>query len=125
MRSQPNTDLSPEAYFEAGVIGFCGEPQFAGHRNHTLLNPTAMIDVLSKSTRDCDRGMNFEHYRTLPSLQYLTIAQDKVDAEYWTRQREHLGLLAENKDIVLNYAIAEYRMRPRANRGLRKGEIPK
>ena len=87
-------------YTYPDVVVVCGEPQFADDQDDTLLNPTVIIEVLSKSTRDYDRGMKFEHYRTLPSLlEYLTIAQDKVHVEHWTRQQEHLGLLAEYNDL--------------------------
>jgi Uma2 family endonuclease len=78
----------------------CGEFRYADDQNDTLLNPTVIIEVLSRSTRDYDRGMKFEHYRKLPSLcEYLTIDQYKPHIEHWTRQQEHLGLLAEYDDL--------------------------
>ena len=57
----------------------CGEPTFEDAEVDTLLNPTLLVEVLSKSTEDYDRGGEFEHYRTIESLrEYLLVAQDKA-----------------------------------------------
>jgi Uma2 family endonuclease len=61
-----------------------------------VLNPVVIVEVLSKSTQDYDRGQKFEHYRTLPSLvDYLTVAQDRPHIEHWSRQSEDRWLLTE------------------------------
>jgi Uma2 family endonuclease len=73
-------------YTYPDVMVACGDLQFADNRQDTLLNPLVIIEVLSESTRDYDRGRKFQHYRTLPSLQeYLTIAQDEAHVEQWLR----------------------------------------
>jgi Uma2 family endonuclease len=73
-------------YTYPDVMVACGEFQFADDQKDTLLNPVVIVEVLSESTRDYDRGRKFQHYRTLPSLQeYLTIAQDEVHVEHWLR----------------------------------------
>jgi Uma2 family endonuclease len=41
---------------------------FADDQKDTVLNPVVLIEVLSESTSDYDRGRKFEYYRTLPSL---------------------------------------------------------
>src|SRR5205809_2192753 len=74
-------------YTYPDVMVVCGKPQYADYRKDTLLNPIVIIEVLSDSTRDYDRGRKFQHYRALPSLQeYLTVAQDTPHIEHWTRQ---------------------------------------
>ena len=78
------------------VMVVCGEVQFADDQKDTVLNPVVLIEVLSESTRDYDRGRKFEYYRTLPTLRdYLTVAQDKPHIEHWTRQQEDRGTLVE------------------------------
>jgi Uma2 family endonuclease len=73
-------------YTYPDVMVACNKPQFADNRQDTLLNPVVIIEVLSESTRDYDRGRKFQHYRTLPSLkEYLTIAQDEPHVEHWLR----------------------------------------
>src|SRR5262249_52342736 len=60
------------------VVVVCGEPRFHDEDADTLLNPTLIIEVLSKSTSRFDRGEKFEHYRAIESfVEYLLIAQDK------------------------------------------------
>jgi Uma2 family endonuclease len=88
--------ITPDLYTYPDVLVVCGEPQFADDQKDTLLNPTLIIEVLSESTRDYDRGRKFQHYRTLPSLaEYLTVDQDEPHVEHWTRQPENRWLLAE------------------------------
>jgi len=77
-------------YTYPDVMVVCGEPQYAEDQQDTLLNPVLIVEVLSESTRDYDRGRKFQHYRKLPSLiEYLMIEQDEPHVEHWTRQREN------------------------------------
>ncbi len=56
----------------------CGQPALEDQHFDTLLNPTLLIEVLSRSTERYDRGAKAEHYRRLDSLQeLLLIVQDK------------------------------------------------
>lgn len=67
----------------------CGEPTFEDAQVDTLLNPTVIIEVLSASTEDYDRGKKFARYRQLPSLQdYLLVAQDQMHVEHYARQSD-------------------------------------
>jgi Uma2 family endonuclease len=80
----------------------CG-PQFTTDKADTLANPVLLIEVLSQSTRDYDRGEKLRRYRTIPSfVEYLLVDQYAVGVEHWTKQpdgswlvRETLGLDAE------------------------------
>ncbi len=66
-------------YTYPDVVVTCGDEQFHDEQFDTLLNPRFIIEVLSESTKDYDRGQKFESYRALESLQeYLTVAQDRV-----------------------------------------------
>ena len=78
-----------------GVV-VCGEPSFEDAEVDTLLNPTLLVEVLSKSTEDYDRGSKFEHYRTLESLrEYVLVAQDKAQVVHYVRQADDTWLLSE------------------------------
>lgn len=69
-------------YTYPDVVVVCGEVQFLDDEVDTLLNPTLIVEVLSPSTEDYDRGGKFSHYRTLPSLkEYVLIAQDEAMVE--------------------------------------------
>ena len=53
--------------------------QMLDEYNDTLLNPVVILEVLSLSTQDYNRGRKFEYYRSIPSLgEYITVAQHKV-----------------------------------------------
>jgi Uma2 family endonuclease len=83
-------------YTYPDVVVVYGEPQFADAQLDTLLNPTLIVEVLSPSTEDYDRGTKFEHYRTLTSLQeYLLVAQDRCHVVHYTRQADNTWVLAE------------------------------
>jgi Uma2 family endonuclease len=59
------------------IVIVCGQPQFTDGTRDALVNPIVLIEVLSASTERYDRGMKFQHYRTVETLQdYLLVAQD-------------------------------------------------
>ena len=87
-------------YTYPDVIVVCGQPQFDDEQQDTLLNPTVIVEVLSESTKDYDRGGKFEHYRSLTSLtEYILIAQDKPHVEHFVRQPDNRWLLAETNRL--------------------------
>jgi Uma2 family endonuclease len=87
-------------YTYPDVVIVCGEPIFDDKQKDTLLNPTMLVEVLSKSTASYDRGEKFEHYRKLDSLaEYLVIAQNKYHAEHYARQIDNRWLLSESDDM--------------------------
>ncbi len=64
-------------YTYPDVAVVCGKPRFDDDQEDILLNPTVIIEVLSKSTEAYDRGEKFALYRALESMtDYLLIAQD-------------------------------------------------
>ena len=72
----------------------CEEPQYADARFDTLLNPTLVVEVLSPSTEDYDRGRKAKLYRDLPSLkELLLVAQDPYDVELYRRQGDRNWIL--------------------------------
>jgi Uma2 family endonuclease len=66
----------------------CGERQYHDEHRDVLLNPTLIIEVLSPSTKDYDRGEKFERYRTwLASLvEYVVVHQSQPRIERHLRQ---------------------------------------
>ena len=87
-------------YTYPDVVVVCDEPCFEDTDVDTLLNPIVLVEVLSPSTADYDRGGKFEHYRALPSLQaYLLVAQERCHVVHYTRQQDNTWLLAETDDL--------------------------
>jgi Uma2 family endonuclease len=80
------TETGLYTYPDISVI--CGDPIFAGNEFDTIVNPTVIIEILSKTTEAYDRGEKFQHYRTLETLQdYVLISQDKPRIEGYSRQQ--------------------------------------
>ena len=61
-------------------------PVRPGGRRTVLLNPTVVVEVLSDSTGNTDRGEKLDAYRTIPSLtDYLIVSQDAPEVEHHAR----------------------------------------
>ena len=87
-------------YTYPDVVVVCEEPSLEDTAGETLLNPTLLVEVLSKSTADYDRGGKFEHYRTLASLQeYLLVAQEHPHVVQYVRQSDATWLLSETRHL--------------------------
>ena len=83
-------------YTYPDVVVVCGSGLFDEKDADTLLNPTLIIEVLSDSKKDYDRGGKFEHYRSLQSFtEYVLIAQDRPHVEHYQRQADGRWLLSE------------------------------
>lgn len=79
MRVKANPLIS---YFYPDVTVVCDEPRFEDDVFDTLLNPTVVVEVLSRSTAAYDKGEKFEAYKQIASLQeYILVSQDRVNVE--------------------------------------------
>ena len=94
-------------YTYPDIVVVCGRAQFEDTRRDTLLSPTVLIEVLSRSTEGYDRGAKFQAYRTLGSLSdYLLIAQDQPVIEHYGRQPDDRWLLSayQGLDAIVQVA---------------------
>ncbi len=67
-------------YPDAAVV--CGEPEFDKRSKNAVLNPTIILEVLSPSSADYDRGLKFNLYKLAPTLRdYVLISQDAYEVE--------------------------------------------
>jgi len=74
-------------YTYPDVVAVCGPREFADAHRDSLLNPTVIVEVLSPSTQDYDRGAKFDYYWRQPSLaEYVLVAQDQMRVEHFARQ---------------------------------------
>lgn len=104
LRSRPcevyTTDMrvriTARTYVYPNIVIVCGDPVFEDESVDTLLNPTAVIEVLSPSTMQYDRAGKFAGYRTLASLsEYITISQNDRRLEHYIRQANGQWLLTD------------------------------
>ena len=76
-------------YTYPDILVVCDEPRFEDASVDTLLNPTALFEVLSPSTEAYDRGAKFGYYRQLDSMQeYTLVSQDFMRVEHYLRHKE-------------------------------------
>jgi Uma2 family endonuclease len=101
-------------YTYPDVMIVCGQDKFADKKEDILLNPDVIIEVLSDSTENYDRGKKFENYRKIGSLkEYVLISQHtrKIEKFLKTEHRrwiwdetdeEHKEIILESVGCALN-----------------------
>lgn len=74
----------------------CDEPELLNKHFDTILNPTVIVEILSKSTQNYDRGDKFKLYRDIPSLkEYILINSEAFGVEHCTKQTDATWVLEE------------------------------
>ncbi len=87
---------TPTEYTYPDVVIVCGEPEFEDDEFDTLLNPTLIVEVLSKSTARRDRVEKLADYRGMSSLkEYILISQDKMHVEHYVRRPDNEWTLTD------------------------------
>ncbi len=60
----------------------CGKPETRNNDNWNLLNPVVIIEILSPSTKNYDRGDKFKLYREIPSFkEYILVNSEAIGIE--------------------------------------------
>jgi len=73
-------------YTYPDVMIVAGEPEYFNNRTDIILNPHAIVEVLSKSTKGYDREDKFEAYRTIETFrEYLLIDQTRIRVEQYSK----------------------------------------
>lgn len=89
------------------VTVFCGQPQFHDDRRDVLTNPKVIIEILSPSTEEFDRGMKRVLYQSIESLaEYLLIAQDAPQVEHWVRREDDQWLVSRLEGLEARVTLA-------------------
>ena len=85
-------------YPDTSVI--CDKPEYYNNRKDIYINPLLIVEVLSKSTRNYDKGDKFTYYRTLPSFkEYVLIYQDEPKVEAWYKVEENVWRISNFKGL--------------------------
>jgi len=81
----------------------CGEIITLNNDDYNVLNPTVIIEVLSKSTKNYDRGEKFKLYRDIPTLkEYILVDSEAIHIEVF-RINENNHWELEEYDSVENF----------------------
>jgi Uma2 family endonuclease len=85
----------------------CGKTETTEIYTDNLTNPGVIIEILSKSTKDYDRGSKFMLYRSIKTLkEYITIDSLSVSVEIYTKQDENKWILSEFKQLTDSFIIS-------------------
>jgi Uma2 family endonuclease len=75
-----------QIYTYPDIMIIDGALQYQEGRKDTLINPSIIIEVLSKSTSSYDRGDKFSAYRTIPEFrEYILIDQYQIHIEHYIK----------------------------------------
>lgn len=86
-------------YTYPDVMAVCGRIEFDSRDKDSITNPVLIVEVLSPSTANYDRGGKFELYRDIPTFaEYVLIHQDKIHIEHHLRDDRGRWLLTEYKE---------------------------
>jgi Uma2 family endonuclease len=106
-----------QIYTYPDVMVIEGELQLQTGRKDTVMNPLLIVEVLSTSTQNYDRGNKFLAYRTIPSFQeYILVDQYsqciehyvKVNLKQWTFQEyDETDTVVKLSVMNLELAIAD------------------
>jgi Uma2 family endonuclease len=82
-------------YPDASVVCGAIELDPDDHRGHSVSNPIVLVEVLSPSTEDYDRGEQLAHYKRIPSLREIVlVAHDEPRVDIWRRLDDRWTLLS-------------------------------
>ncbi|WP_269227407.1 Uma2 family endonuclease [Flavobacterium eburneipallidum] len=85
----------------------CGEIETTDDKFDTITNPSVIIEILSPSTRNYDKGEKFTLYREIDSLQeYILIDSERIMVEKFIRNADNSWQLTEYKTIEQSFSIA-------------------
>ena len=84
---------SKNCYLYPDTMVVCGEIEKSESEPNSITNPKVIVEVLSKSTANYDRGDKFYLYRQLESFEeYILIDQDKAQIDIHKRHKGNSDL---------------------------------
>ncbi len=87
-------------YTYPDVMVICGRIELVKRRNDTVTNPVLIIEVLSESTREYDRGAKFNFYKEIPTLrEYVTVESERPHVECYRRTGDDKWLVEIHEDL--------------------------
>ncbi|WP_414756239.1 Uma2 family endonuclease [Anabaena sp. CCY 9910] len=85
-----------QQYTYPDVMVIQGEPVYAGTNTTTVTNPSLIVEVLSKFTKNYDQGDKFHYYRSIPEFQeYILIDQHEYHVMQYVKTAADQWLFTE------------------------------
>ncbi len=84
----------------------CGDVATTNDKFDTATNPSVIIEILSKSTKDYDKGTKFTLYRDIGTLkEYILVDSTNISVEKFIRNADNSWQLTEYKLLPNVFSI--------------------
>ena len=84
----------------------CGDIITLNNDEYNVLNPSVLIEVLSKATKNYDRGDKFKLYRDIPTLkEYVLVDSESMNVELFRLNESNHWELEEYKSDTESFEI--------------------
>lgn len=100
-------------YVYPDIMVIQGEPVYRENNKTIVTNPLVIVEVLSNSTKDYDRGGKFLTYRSIPEFrEYILIDQYSYHIEQFAKNSNGKWVLTEydSDESVLTLESVEFQM---------------
>jgi Uma2 family endonuclease len=88
------------------LMTIVGGLQMLDNRKDTVTNPSLIVEVLSTSTKDYDRGEKFRFYRSIPSFgEYLLVDQYSTHVEHFAQNAQGEWVFSDYADLSATIAL--------------------
>ncbi len=88
-------------YTYPDILVLCNEPDFVDEEFDTITNPSIVIEILSPSTANYDRGAKFDLYRDITTLQeYVLVDSKSIHVVVYARNNDTTWTLSETKNLT-------------------------
>ncbi len=99
-------------YTYPDIVIVCDEPKFSDDEFDTLLNPSVIIEILSPSTANYDRGGKFNLYRRILSLkEYILVDSTTTHFEHNIKNPDATWTLYETNNLADSFFISTINFR--------------
>ncbi|MGI8635387.1 MAG: Uma2 family endonuclease [Segetibacter sp.] len=99
-------------YTYPDILIVCDTPKFVDNEFDTLLNPAVLIEILSPSTGNYDRGAKFDLYREIETLkEYLLVDSSAIHCIHYLKNADNTWTLSEfkNLDDTINIVTIDFK----------------
>jgi Uma2 family endonuclease len=81
--------------------------EYLENRRDTVTNPLLIAEVLSKSTRNYDKGDKFTAYRSIPTFrEYLLVEQSSPHVEHYSKTEPNQWTFTEYDGLDATFSLA-------------------
>ena len=96
--------LSPNNYCYPDVVVVNNEPQFEGKELDILLNPTVIVEIMSKASLNHDKTEKLDRYLAMESVrEILLIKEEEMRVEHYHKQTQNqwtYKIYSNREDII-------------------------